>query len=911
MIGSRNLRTPLLFAVRLVKLSPTLRRAAGVLLARFPRLRSGLDKSGFSGHGRATWRSRVDDLSPCSRQIYADIKSAVRDRSTDRGGASECGLPERPRLAFISPLPPEQSGIADYSAELLPELGRYYDIELITDQHVAPDLLLRVDYPVRSVAWFEMHSRSYARLLYHVGNSAFHAPMLGLVQRHPGVVVLHDFFLTELIEYMDATGAAPRVFVESLFASHGYAALKTLSDEGMETARERFACNLPVLARSIGTIVHSQLSIDLARDSYGEDASRYFAQVPFLRETKDTLDRDAARRRLGVDSDDFVVCSFGLVSPAKLHHRIVEAWLQSDRLNSAGCRLVFVGEDRLGSYARSLRKTIGDHGAGTRILITGYVSPEEYADWLAAADVAVQLRTQSRGETSASVFDCLAAGLPLIVNDHGSAKELPDAIVMRIGDSCSDEELTGALHRLKDDTHLRNELSRASEEYISQNHGRARVGAIYRDIIERFYSEHPLEQQRQLVESVACIHYPTGLSDTDIKAAAESIAANRQRTGLPQLFVDVSSLVHEDLRTGIQRVTRSILRELLLSPPSGFRVEPVYGAAGRYYYARRYTLDLLGLKGMQLLEAPIDAYQGDFFLGLDLAPTMVPDCRCELMKLHNRGVHLAWVVYDLLPISLPGHFPESVSDSFRHWLETVNELGDSLIAISRSTELELIRWLDASPKTGVARPRTAYFHLGADIQNSAPVLGLPANASRFLTILARCPTFLMVGTVEPRKGHDQVVAAFDHLWGRGKELNLVIVGKQGWMVDRLAERLRKHPERGHMLHWLEQVSDEYLEKIYLSSSALIAASVGEGFGLPLIEAAQHGLPILARDIPVFREVAQGGAYYFDTDHADALADRICDWLSLYARGSAPSSAAIKRLTWEQSKESLVAALLQT
>ncbi len=72
----------------------------------------------------------------------------------------------------------------------------------------------------------------------------------------------------------------------------------------------------------------------------------------------------------------------------------------------------------------------------------------------------------------------------------------------------------------------------------------------------------------------------------------------------------------------------------------------------------------------------------------------------------------------------------------------------------------------------------------------------------------------MVGTLEPRKAHQQVLEAFEQLWNDGQKIQLVIVGKQGWMVESLAQRIRTHPELGKRLFWLENVSDEYLEKIY-------------------------------------------------------------------------------------------------
>jgi glycosyltransferase involved in cell wall biosynthesis len=222
---------------------------------------------------------------------------------------------------------------------------------------------------------------------------------------------------------------------------------------------------------------------------------------------------------------------------------------------------------------------------------------------------------------------------------------------------------------------------------------------------------------------------------------------------------------------------------------------------------------------------------------------------------------------------------------------------------------EVADWLK---KHGPARQRPfkiKWFQLGADIAASCPSKGTPESANAVLKAMAECPTFLMVGTLEPRKGHVQTLAAFEKLWADGVQAGLVIVGKQGWMVENLVDKLRRSPFLGKHLHWLEGISDEYLEKVYGASSALLAASEGEGFGLPLIEAAQHKLPIIARDIPVFREAAGDHAFYFNGKAPEDLAAAIKEWLDLYASGKAPSSDNLPWITWQESAQHLIDVIL--
>lgn len=195
--------------------------------------------------------------------------------------------------------------------------------------------------------------------------------------------------------------------------------------------------------------------------------------------------------------------------------------------------------------------------------------------------------------------------------------------------------------------------------------------------------------------------------------------------------------------------------------------------------------------------------------------------------------------------------------------------------------------------------------MGADLDSSTPTRGLPADAEATLARMDGGVSFLMVGTIEPRKGHAQTLAAFEQLWADGDDSRLVLVGKQGWKMDEFAQQLRQHPQAGKNLLWLEGASDEYLEKIYARADCLIAASECEGFGLPLIEAAQHKLPVLARDIAVFREVAGEHAAYFCARQPQELAQALRDWLRLFAAEAHPRSDSMPWLSWRDSARALL------
>ena len=371
-----------------------------------------------------------------------------------------------------------------------------------------------------------------------------------------------------------------------------------------------------------------------------------------------------------------------------------------------------------------------------------------------------------------------------------------------------------------------------------------------------------------------------------------------------QLLVDISELVQRDAKTGIQRVVRNVLREWLEKPPEGWRVEPVYALVDQdYRYARKFTANFLGLPNVNISDDPIDYAPGDVFFGLDLQPQVQVAHRKFYQSLRRHGVEVKFLVYDLLSLSFPQYFPEGSSEGHAAWLDVVSE-NNGAVCISKATSEEFNSWMQKNRSSHAARFKNHWFHLGANGIEVSSRKELPDDAERTLSYLSGGVTFLMVGTLEPRKGHAQVLDAFETLWSEGRKVNLVIVGKQGWLVSELIKRLCSHPELNAQLFWLENISDEYLKRVYGVSTCLIAASYGEGFGLPLIEAAQHHLPVIARDIPVFSEVAGSHAFYFTSRDPGGLAKMIVTWIVLFKKNQHPRTDSLKWLTWRESAKNL-------
>jgi glycosyltransferase involved in cell wall biosynthesis len=838
-----------------------------------------------------------------ARRALAALRKFVEETRTAKPAAKP--TEGKPRLAFVSPMPPERSGISFYSAELLPALAEHYDIELIVNQDTVEESIDPSRFPVRNVQWLRDHPLHYDRVLYQFGNSPFHSHMFDLVAQIPGVVVLHDFFLSNLERHLATQG-----FTRLLANNHGYhALLNSYNSDGASDGLTEAVQSWPVNTRAVrpaqGVIVHSEHARSLASRFYNPSTVADWTAIPLLRVSAEVTEqaREKARQDLSIAQDELLICSFGYLGVNKLPSRLIDGLLRSASAQNPKVRFVFVGDG--GDLGPKLLSRIAGSPMKGRVQITGWTSDDLYQRYLKAADLAVQLRSNSRGESSAAVLDCQNYGLPVIVNTHGSLADLPEDTVLRIPDTFSDLELAEAIDRLVNDSDLRSRIGSSARKLVLEDHAPTVCGRAYRDAIEAYHSRHQ-RSSGNLIARLAQLPVNEARDTRLFQATTDSLPSGAR---LRQLLVDVGTLAQHDANTGIQRVVRAILSEWLRHPPPGYRVEPVFAdlEIGRYRYARRFTCSFLGIPDDWAEDLPIDFFPEDQFVGLDLQTGPVPQMQAALSAMAAAGVQISFVVYDLLPILMPQHFPYD-GPWFEKWLQAISG-HERLICISRAVADELRTYLDNHPPANGLMPDIGWFHLGADLETASTKVHQTGNDTDMLQgLVSSRPSFLMVGTIEPRKGHAFALEAFEEFWSEGGDGTLVIAGKQGWAVDAFCARLRKHPESGKRLIWLDNATDAQLQKLYSTCSCLIAASEGEGFGLPLIEAARHDLPILARDIPVFREVAGEFATYFDGSAPDNLRHALEIWLLANRKGNVARSQNLAFLTWSESAIALLKCL---
>lgn len=372
--------------------------------------------------------------------------------------------------------------------------------------------------------------------------------------------------------------------------------------------------------------------------------------------------------------------------------------------------------------------------------------------------------------------------------------------------------------------------------------------------------------------------------------------------GAGRIYVDLSVICRADAQTGIQRVVRAVAFLLAQMSADGSDLQFSFV----YVHRRNFYIVELHNGEYRLTDQKVNFQAGDIFFGLDYALDSLWHTRRQLLDMRRRGVRFWFLVHDLLPLQQPRWFSGPTVLRFGNWLALLAGLAEGVFCVSAAVERDVrgIMHQRFRRQDSLAVPlKTVVVPMGWDIGASVPSQGLPAGFAAIVQALEAEQTVLMVGTLEPRKGHADLLDAMELLWSSGRRTCLALVGAQGWKTNSLRERLEGHPEAGHRLFVLGKLSDEALCALYQSCAGVIVPSLAEGFGLPVVEALGRGKRVLARDIPVFAEGARSGVTYFPRE-ADApeLAGAIADWLDGLADLEAPEPARLS--TWRDTAEAI-------
>jgi glycosyltransferase involved in cell wall biosynthesis len=393
------------------------------------------------------------------------------------------------RLAWFSPLPPIPSGIADYSAELLPILAEEAEIDVFSPR---PRLghPLRVPAGVTAYPPGSFHKRAgrYDAVIYHLGNNPHHEYVYRAVTERPGIAVLHELVLHHLIWYLHTErGDDWRRYRMILAEEYGEAGVKLARLRGrwVTSGLEPFVFPLVahVARQARAIVVHSEEGRDeVAAIAPGVPISviPHHAGLPPPKVKR--LTREMARRELELPRDAFLVGQFGFITLPKQPRAVLRGFARLlDRHPHA--LLTLVGQDMTSGPA--IGDLIDSLGLASRVRVVGFVDLPTFYRYLKAVDAVVNLRYPSAGEASGTFARALAEGRAVIVNNVGSFAEVPRDAVLKVEvDGDQAEEVGQHLIRLAEDPAFKASLEDRARRYATTVLDRRRCAKLYLELVQ-------------------------------------------------------------------------------------------------------------------------------------------------------------------------------------------------------------------------------------------------------------------------------------------------------------------------------------------------------------------------------------------------------------------------------------------
>jgi glycosyltransferase involved in cell wall biosynthesis len=758
----------------------------------------------------------------------------------------------RPAIAFVTPFPPDRSGVADYSKQCVAALAQFVDVDVYTDaSEPAADPAIRAFHPISAAAWLRP---DYDAVVAVAGNSDLHTKILDLHRRFGGACIVHDNRLTELTAWVKGAEHVRGIAERSLGRA---VALDEVEGWLVNPGTLPTLCYDEMLERAEPLFVHSAGIRSFADRLYGVDA----VHLPFCIYrgfSAEALSADArrnARDALGIPQDQLVVISLGILDRVKRPEVCVEALA---RLHALGrqAHLYFVGAESAGvrEWVSALADSCGI--AGAVHYTPEWISEDDYRRYILAADAAIQLRAHFYGGISGALMDCVAAGLPTVANDDLAAAIDAPSYVERVPD--------------------RPEVGKVAEAMASCLARRADHGRREEERTE-FADAHSFDTYARLLLTRLLGPLPAWAADS-----SRSTGTVVGRWALRRLFVDATLTSRSPSGSGVHRVVTRTWHELeRLAAAEGLDVAPVIVRDGRFTTARDETP--ITFSGGDLLLLP-DAYWacGEVWPAVEQA--------------RAAGALSIPVVYDLIPMQHPEIYGADGAAMFRQYLAAVIAHADLIVTISETVARDLAA---AMPEFRFPRrgPELFPWRLGSDL----PDLQRDVRPGVRGLFDGRLPvsSYLVVGAIEPRKNHGFLLDAFEQLWEKPEtaHLRLVIAGRPGFKSEAILRRIKSDPRYGSQLFLLADLDDAEIDHAYRHARAVIFASLAEGFGLPIVEALRHGQTVIASDLAIHREVGGTACDFFTLAEPERLVAAIMSHEARSGSRAAACRAGVPPLTW--------------
>jgi len=412
---------------------------------------------------------------------------------------------EKKKIAFFTPLPPIESGISDYSVDILNALGKYFDIDVYIDDNYKPKCELNSEINVYCHKQYEKMNSQYFDVIYQMGNSEYHVYMWDYIKKYKGTVVLHDYNLHGVVQFVTLhKNNNEKLYKEYLL--HDFTSddvndyIDKLHDGKSGLKIYDMEINGFITNNAKKIIVHSN---EAREKLLKRNIHRNVRTIPSYAKIEPLVKDIEIKSDIKLEDNTIVLASFGHIHETKRILPILKAFNKLTQKYD-NVKYIFVG--KLDSSIKPIFENfIIDNKLNEKVIVTGYTELTDFNRYIDLADICFNLRYPYNGETSGSLMRLLAKGKCVVVNDIGSFGEISNNSCIKLPsvDEMTPENEIDAIYNAMENLMIeenRFNLSKNARKYAEDNLDLKIVAKQYADFINKDY--FPIIDENMIVNII-------------------------------------------------------------------------------------------------------------------------------------------------------------------------------------------------------------------------------------------------------------------------------------------------------------------------------------------------------------------------------------------------------------------------
>lgn len=434
---------------------------------------------------------------------------------------------EKIKIAFFTPLPPLESGIADYSEDIIKQLCKYCDIDVFVEETYNANSVFPDNVKIYSHRFYSMRHEQYTDTIFQMGNSEYHFYMYQYIKKYHGTVVLHDFnlhgaFYHYAINLCKGNYELYKTFIDTDCADVvNY--IKSLRNGSANPDLYGMELNSYITDSADRIIVHSQYS---KRKLLQKNIKHNVTVIPLYAEILPLADRRTVKQKNNFPADKIVISALGGIHHTKRIIPILKAFsrLVKEKNN---IHLMLVGKPSE-DIKHDIENIISSENLDKTVTVTGYTDIEKFKEYIDMSDICLNLRYPYNGETSGSLMRILAKGRCVVVNDIGSFSEIPDNACVKLpsvenmGELNESETICNVLKRLIENPGERLEKASYAREYAEKVLDIKYVAKKYYDTISFKKIKSPVTE-----DLIQQIKNDINITSSDIQGIANTLSYSK------------------------------------------------------------------------------------------------------------------------------------------------------------------------------------------------------------------------------------------------------------------------------------------------------------------------------------------------------------------------------------------------